>query len=160
MANINRDRLLHILKLAEAANPKHLDLFAALGKDAIDDAVPEIQHLKAHGLLDVHLARLLNGEFAIGPAVITAAGLDYLAEDGGLTRELGVVTIKLHEHQLHQLIELQIHRSELPQTQKQRLLDQLRQLPAETTKHLAMQLVDAGLKNWPLALPLLQRFLS
>lgn len=120
--------------------------------EALEDVVG---YLQDHQLLEATF--FLEG---FGFARITTKGRDYLADDGGLTRELGVVTIKLHEDQLHQLIELQIHRSDIPQTQKQRLLDQLRQLPAETTKHLAMQLVDAGLKNWPLALPILQRILS
>ncbi len=152
---LNKELMLEVLKRLNE-KPKSVvtaDELADLGKqEEIEDVA---QYLHDHQL--VQATFYLEG---FGFARITTKGRDYLAEDGGLTRELGVVTIKLHEDQLHQLIELQIHRSDLPQTQKQRLLDQLRQLPAETTKHLAMQLVDAGLKNWPLALPLLQRFLS
>lgn len=151
----NKELMLEVLKrLNEKPNSVVTteELAGAGSPEAIQDVA---RYLHDHGLIKADF--FLEG---LGFARITTKGRDYLAEDGGLTRELGVVTIKLHEDQLHQLIELQIHRSELPQTQKQRLLDQLRQLPAETTKHLAMQLVDAGLKNWQLALPLLQRFLS
>ncbi len=152
---LNKELMLEVLKRLNQ-NPNDFvaaEELADLGKP--EEIADVAQYLHDHQL--VQATFYLEG---FGFARITTKGRDYLAEDGGLTRELGVVTIKLHEDQLHQLIELQIHRSDMPQTQKQRLIDQLRQLPAETTKHLAMQLVDAGLKNWQLALPLLQRFLS
>lgn len=112
-------------------------------------------YLAEHGLMEVRLRRL-DGRLTLSFAKITAKGMDFLAGDGGLGAILGVVTIKLHEETLRHLIEAKVLESDLPQTQKQRLLDQLRQLPAETTKHLAMQLVDAGLKNWPAAFLLLR----
>ncbi|QBR44126.1 hypothetical protein [Stenotrophomonas indicatrix] len=152
---LNKELMLEVLK---RLNEKPNSVFTAeeLADAGTSEAIEDVaRYLHDHGLVKADF--FLEG---LSFARITTKGRDYLAEDGGLTRELGVVTIKLHEDQIHQLIELQIHRSDMPQTQKQRLLDQLRQLPAETTKHLAMQLVDAGLKNWPLALPLLQRFLS
>ncbi|WNB79610.1 MULTISPECIES: hypothetical protein [unclassified Stenotrophomonas] len=105
--------------------------------------------------MEVRLRRL-DGRLTLSFAKITAKGMDFLAGDGGLGAILGVVTIKLHEETLRHLIEAKVLESDLPQTQKQRLLDQLRQLPAETTKHLATQLVDAGLKNWPAAFLLLR----
>lgn len=152
---LNKELMLEVLK---RLNEKPNSVFTAeeLADAAPPEAIEDVaRYLHDHGLVKADF--FLEG---LSFARITTKGRDYLAEDGGLTRELGVVTIKLHEDQIHQLIELQIHRSDMPQNQKQRLLEQLRQLPAETTKHLAMQLVDAGLKNWPLALPLLQRFLS
>ncbi|MCJ8005716.1 hypothetical protein MU483_13665 [Staphylococcus aureus] len=112
-------------------------------------------YLAEHGLMEVRLNRL-DGRLTLSFAKITAKGMDFLQDDGGLGAILGVVTIRLHEETLRQLIEAKVLESDLPQTQKQRLIAQLRQLPAETTKHLAMELVTAGLKSWPAALLLLR----
>ncbi|MBB5875866.1 hypothetical protein [Xanthomonas sp. 3498] len=119
-----------------------------------------IAYLMEHGLVEAQFAHDLKNDPLLLQAKITAKGIDFLADDGGLSAILGVVTIKLHEEDLRQLIEAKIRESDEDPSQKQRLLDQLRELPAETTKHLALQLVDAGLRNWPVALQLLQRFLG
>ncbi|AVY67189.1 hypothetical protein [Xanthomonas translucens] len=112
-------------------------------------------YLQEHGLIQARFHQM-DGEPMLGQCSITARGMDFLADDGGLGAILGVVTIRLHEETLRHLIESKVLESDLPQTQKDRLIDQLRQLPAETTKHLAMQLVEAGLKSWPAALLLLR----
>ncbi|HEL3751352.1 TPA: hypothetical protein UMV35_003690 [Stenotrophomonas maltophilia] len=159
MAKVNKERLMHILRLAEDANPQHVNLSIALG-DEVDDAIVEIQYLKDHGLLDVHISRMLDGDFALGGAHITSAGLDYLSEDGGLTEELGSMKIKIHAESLQQMLELMVLRSDLDQPQKQRYVDELRKLPAETTKHLALKAVDAAIAQSGKLLPLLQSMLG
>ena len=153
-----QQRLLLVKLMSEY--PGHIlaaDLAAVVPGNALR---VNIAYLHEHGLVAADFAEVLRGGPHLTRAKITADGIDFLEDDGGLRAILGVVTIKLHEEDLRQLIEARIRESEEDPSQKQRLLDQLRELPAETTKHLALQLVDAGLKNWPLALPLLQRFLG
>jgi hypothetical protein len=77
--------------------------------------------------------------------------MDFLADDGGLSSILGVVTVKLHEDTLKQLIGQRITESDLPAPEKSKLLEQLKTLPGEAIKHLTLKLVDAGLANWPIA---------
>ncbi|MFZ6696809.1 hypothetical protein ACO0J1_13665 [Stenotrophomonas acidaminiphila] len=158
MAKVDMGRATRILRMLEEANPRYVDLEAAL-KDELPSAKTEVYYLRDHNLLTVEIYETFDGDI-LGGAKITSAGLDFLSEDGGLTAQLGVVTIKLQQDQLQQLIEVHVLRSDLPQTQKQRLIEQLRELPAETTKHLAMKLVDAGLSNWQIALPLLQKLMA
>ncbi len=124
------------------------------------DLAPNVAYLEEHGLAKAtyqgpkaHGNPLLRAE-------ITAKGLDFLADDGGLGAILGVVTIKLHDDTLKALIEQKVRGSDLPEPEKKRFLDQLRELPGEATKHLTLKLIDAGLDNWNKALPLLQGFLS
>uniref|UniRef100_UPI00333E66D3 hypothetical protein n=1 Tax=Castellaniella defragrans TaxID=75697 RepID=UPI00333E66D3 len=95
-----------------------------------------------------------------GCSAITHKGLDFLADDGGLSAILGVVMIKLHDDTLKSLIEAKILASDLPQPDKKRWLDQLRSMPAETTKHLVLKLVDLGLANTPAALAAIGTLLS
>lgn len=159
MAKINKDRLIRILKLAEEANPQPVNLIKELGAEA-DDAIVEIKYLRDHGLLDVHITTSLDGEFFLGTTRITSAGLDYLSDDGGLTEELGGTTVKIHADSLQQMLELMVLRSDLDQPQKQRYVDELRKLPAETTKHLALKAVDAAMAHSGKLLQLLQSMLG
>lgn len=73
---------------------------------------------------------------------------------------LGVVTIRLHDDTIKELIQAKILRSDLPETEKKRYLDQLRELPAETTKHLVLKLVDLGLEKGPEAIATIGTYLA
>lgn len=113
-----------------------------------------------HGLISGKSAGAIGrpNEFFLAKA--TAAGMDFLADDGGLSAILGVVTIKLHDDTIRQLIEARIQSAELPETAKSHLLKSLREAPGETIKLLTEKLLDAGLANLPAALPLIQRVLG
>lgn len=121
--------------------------------------VTNMLYLQDHGLIDSGLLQGVDGHWSSGGAKITSAGLDFLAEDGGLTAILGVVTIKLHDETIRQLIEARIQNAELPETAKSHLLKSLREAPGETIKLLTEKLLDAGLENWPVALAAIQKFL-
>lgn len=84
-----------------------------------------------------------------GQQHITASGMDFLADDGGIGAILGVVTVKLHEDTIKQLIEARIAASDLPEEEKRPLLQTVRELPGESIKHLTTKLLDAGLENVP-----------
>lgn len=119
-----------------------------------------IAYLAEHELVVATFMGSLDRGNPLLMAKVTARGLDFLAGDGGLGAILGVVTIRLHEDSIKELIAAQISGSDLPPPDKKRYLDQLRELPAETTKHLVLKMVDAGLANWQKALPLLQSILG
>lgn len=119
-----------------------------------DAIVGNLLYMEEHGLVESGLRKTLNGSYTvnIGSFKITARGLDFLQDDGGLSAILGVVTIKIHDDTIKQLIEAKILQSDLPPEEKKRWSDQLRSLPAETTKHLVLRLVDKGLESGPAAL--------
>lgn len=116
--------------------------------------VGNLLYMEEHGLVESGLRRGASGDYTIntGGFKITARGLDFLQDDGGLSAILGVVTIKFHDDTIKQLIEAKILQSDLPPQDKKRWTDQLRSLPAETTKHLVLKLVDKGLESGPAAL--------
>jgi hypothetical protein len=111
-------------------------------------------YLEEHDLIVSGISRYLEGRAMINSSKlkITARGLDFLADDGGLSATRGVVTIKLHDDTLKSLIESKILASDLPQPDKNRWIDQLRTLPVDATKHLTLKLLDLGLSNAPAAL--------
>lgn len=121
-----------------------------------------LRYLEQHGLVQnvrMGIDASSGLRVSLGYA-ITAAGLDFLADDGGLSAILGVVTIKLHDDTIKELIAQRIQQADIPATEKKRFLDQLRELPAETTKHLVLKLVDMGLEAAPQAMGLLGKYLT
>lgn len=122
--------------------------------------VRNLVYLEEHGLLRLHKSSLNSGEIVVGAVHATAKGMDFIEEDGGLSAILGVVTVKLHDETIKDLLAMKIQESDLPQAEKQRWLDQLRELPAETTKHLVLKLVDLGLEKAPDALSAIGRLLG
>lgn len=130
--------------------------------ESSDDLIGNMLYLEEHGLIVSGISRYLEGNAVVNSVQlkITARGLDLLADDGGLSAILGVVTIKLHDDTLKSLIEAKILASDLPQPDKNRWLDQLRSLPAETTKHLTLKLVDMGLASGPAAIAAIGKFLA
>lgn len=91
---------------------------------------------------------------------ITAKGIDFLENDGGLTAILGVVTVKLHSETLSALEGKILASDEIPPEEKTRLLDRLRSLPEEGAKTLVQEMIKAGLNRGPEVWETALRYLS
>lgn len=108
-----------------------------------------VAYLEGHGLISCRQTSMLSGEPIVHGAKITSQGIDFLEDDGGLSAVLGVVTVKLHDDTIKNLIAARLQTSNLPPAEKERYLDQLRSLPADATKHLVTKALDWGLENAP-----------
>lgn len=93
-------------------------------------------------------------------AVITAKGLDFLADDGGLSAILGTITVKLHEDTLRAILEDAVEKSAEPPGVKKKLLEQIKSLPAEVTKQAVLDAAKAGLQQAPVLAAMLQKWLG
>ncbi|CAN7399732.1 hypothetical protein [Massilia sp. LjRoot122] len=125
-----------------------------------DKYTTNLLYLEAHGLVDSGLEKGVDGHWSSAGARITARGLDFLADDGGLTAILGTVTVRFHDDTIRELIAMRIEQSGLPADEKTGLLNQLKALRGESIKHLTMKLLDTGLEHAPKALPVIQNFLE
>lgn len=114
----------------------------------------EIHYLHEHELIECMFSKELGAKYPPPLfAKINKNGIDFLADDGGLSAILGAVTIKLHDSTIKSLIEAKIvASSELSQPEKQKYLAQLRSLPADATKHVVLKLAEKGLENFPTVL--------
>ncbi|MCA8051301.1 MULTISPECIES: hypothetical protein [Burkholderia cepacia complex] len=159
--HLDRDYQRELLTMLAESYPRSHDirqLFSTMDDDAMQRYAANLVYLEEHGLADSAIKYGLDGHMSSGLPRITAKGMDFLADDGGLSAILGVVTVKLHEDTLKELIGQRIAESDLPTPEKSRLLDQLKSLPGEAIKHLTLKLVDAGLSNWPAALQAIETF--
>src|SRR3546814_11319972 len=106
---------------------------------------------------DVCSSDLLGTQLTWGK--ITAKGIDFIADDGGLGAILNVQTIRLHEDSIRALLIKQVEASDVSQSVKERLVDKIKSMPADGIGTLTEKALEAGLKAlpnvapWPQALP-------
>lgn len=86
-------------------------------------------YLSAHGLLE-------------------QKGIDFIEDDGGLSAILNVSTVKLHPSSVELLISV-IDGSSLNPSDKQKMIDQLKSLPADAIKQILTELVNKGVSYLP-----------
>lgn len=148
-----------ILQKLRADYPRHLDA-SELGVEQ-----PSLS-LTLFYLAEHELVRVIWYETPIGNfprpemAVITAKGLDFLADDGGLSAILGTITVKLHEDTLRAILEDAVEKSAEPPGVKKKLLEQIKSLPAEVTKQAVLDAAKAGLQQAPVLAAMLQKWLG
>lgn len=79
-----------------------------------------LEYLAEHGLI------IFNSKTPYAVlTTITARGIDFLADDGGLSAILGVVTVKLHSDTIQALIAAKIDQADIPDEEKGRLKTEL-----------------------------------
>ncbi|UQI38830.1 hypothetical protein [Vreelandella venusta] len=84
--------------------------------------------------------------------VITARGIDFLEDDGGLSAILGTVTVKLHADTIRDLIDAKITESNtIPEQEKPALREALKGMKEEGLKQLTTRLVSYGIEQAPSA---------
>lgn len=150
-----------LTKLAEAYPQRcNVDQLLAQASDEEKSRyATNMTYLEEHGLVISGITENFSGLRLDNPS-ITAAGMDFIADDGGLTAVLNTVTIKLHDETLRELIGRKIEAAPLSPADKKKWTAQLRALPADAIKHLTMKLLDKGLEHAPDALQTIGSFLQ
>lgn len=124
-----------------------------------------LYYLQSHGLLEaksIHLTLGIGGgqSWSLGNTRLNHRGMDFLADDGGLSAILGTVTIKFETEQLRAILAAKIMSSDLSSERKNTMVEAIKQLPAEGLKHLTMKIVDTGWDNMDSLMRLIQSALS
>ncbi|WP_417585317.1 hypothetical protein [Pelagibacterium sp.] len=158
---LNRELQLQILQRVADAYPALVQPEDFGLDDSTADIVRNIHYLNDHGLIEGVFSQNLGGAIARPMAIkVTHRGLDFLADDGGLSAILGVVTVKLHEDTIRQLITQKLESSDLPEEERRPLLQAVRELPGEAIKHLTTKLLDLGMDNLPGAVAIIRTSLQ
>lgn len=144
------DRELQLQLLTNLSNQyPHMCNFNELypvGCPDYDKVLANIYYLQEHGLItaDSVLEQGYMGgeyEFYLSMGRITHNGMDFLADDGGLKAILNVITVKIDTVQMARLLQ---SFAELNASDKQSLLDTLKNAPQTTVEHLIGKAVDLG----------------
>lgn len=78
---------------------------------------------------------------------ITAKGLDFISDDGGLSSILGIVTVKLHQDTITALMVDKIEKSNAEPSIKKQLVEKIKALPAEALQRVSLKALEAGLER-------------
>jgi hypothetical protein len=148
MNTLDRNTQREILTALKSVYPNRMDS-RSITNHSIEEVAKNMAYLEEHGLVDV---KWLGGRpSADHPcnAKITARGLDFLADDGGLSAVLGVVVVQLHEDTIKKLLIEQVDATNESESVKTKLKEQIRALPAEAVKTVVVESVKAGIAQVP-----------
>ncbi|AWQ43703.1 MULTISPECIES: hypothetical protein [Enterobacter] len=157
MATFNRNLQLQILQLALESYPDPIEYIprelAALDKKTL---LQNIAYLREEGMIKGGIEEYLSGkEPALDTISVTKDAINLLSEEGSISSSLKVVTVKLHDESLTALRDF-INQNVSDPEEKKVYLQRLKELPADATKHIVLELVGKGLGQIPNAVQWLQ----
>ncbi|WP_416190205.1 hypothetical protein ACM67B_03775 [Neisseria sp. CCUG17229] len=92
------------------------------------DLIRNLLYLEEHSLISIQiLSQYEDNLIPEGSRIsITAKGIDFIEQDGGLSAILNVVTVKLHSETIQQLLTAKISEAEIPEEEKNQLKEALK----------------------------------
>ena len=141
------DQLIHriLQKLADASPQKVFIEFEEFEKE---DLIHHLLYLEEYGLIKSGLVKLISG-YRLGRSGITAKGLDYLTEDGGLGAALNTVTVRFEADTLRQILGNAVDQSDIPKDERSKIKSILATAGEEVLKSLVVKAVGAGVPLIP-----------
>lgn len=156
---LDRELQRQILNIAAKVYPRPVGDELDELYEPLDDHLlaANLRYLEQHGLIELKSVYIsVDGLFSFGDVLITHKGMDFLADDGGLSAILGTVTIKFETEQLKAILAAKIMSSDLSPERKTTMIDAIKELPAEGLKHLTTKIVDVGWDNLDSLMTLIQ----
>ena len=156
--NLDRALQIDVLRALRDAYPRILNPSTLECADH-PDFQSNLFYLSEHGLIT-------GSSVGDGPmggfilARITAEGLDFLEDDGGVSAAVRTVTVRIDPDHLRSLMAARIEASDMPAEEKSRWAHAIRSLSERALGELATQAVRQLLDQWPAAIRLLQKYLS
>lgn len=147
LMHIDRTRQREMLSLLVGCYP--LYSIAILSEDNKENDLAQLWYLREHGLIEGALDLSITGAYIFQGVRITAKGLDFLEDDGGLSALLGVVNVKLHVDTIRDLLLSKVENSSLPTPEKTWLKKQVESMSGEALKLITKSLVEEGLQRMP-----------
>lgn len=145
--NLDRVKQLEFLKALAAVYPRYAADF--WGGEPSEEDLANLWYLKEQELVDGDLEMSLGQSFIFGGAKITAKGLDFLADDGGISAILNTVTVKIHPDTLRELLVSKFEKYSVPPDKKSWLKRQIETASNETIKKILGAVLDEGVKHVP-----------
>lgn len=151
MIKLEREKQKELLQILFNAYPNHLQNNAYVDLksmfDSDDTFIANLLYLEEHELIHSGLQQHLNGySINFGAIKITAKGIDFIQQDGGLGAILNVQTIKFHRDAVIVLEDL-IAISNMNDEQKEKAKSTLGEMSTEAIKTVVQAVTTAGLSK-------------
>jgi hypothetical protein len=121
-----------------------------------EDFFFNILYLQEHGLCATQIQQSMDGQFHGAGAKITAKGIDFLEDDGGLSAILGVVTVRLEADTVRQLIAEKIENTDLSPEEKTKWKSFVKSLSDASLRTATSDLVKIGINHIPNVIDMLR----
>jgi hypothetical protein len=152
---LDRSKQLAMLQALAAVYPRYT---GDLGVDLVtENELANLWYLKEQGLVEGGLDMSISQSFIFQETKITAKGLDFLADDGGMSAILGTITVRLHADTIKDLLLARIDASNASPEKKSWIRKQLDLASTETIKKIVGSVVDEGIKRAPDLIQLVER---
>jgi len=156
---LDRSDMRKILEVLYESYPENVgtdELVAQTGLDEADIAISCI-YLDEHELVAAEISQTLDSSMAesVVWAKITARGIDFIRDDGGLSAILGVVTVKLHEETIRDLLLGGVAASPAPEAEKSALREAIKKAPATAFNSVVQGLIGVAMSKGPEAVQFL-----
>lgn len=153
---LDRDFQRQLLEDLRDLYPRAADLRRSYGDQDDGRLLVNLSYLSEHGLIDLKATKFLDGNIGLHFATITAKGMDFIAGDGGLSAILGVVTVKLHDDTIRQLLINRVEKADGDPSVKELVVKKIKELPAEALGTITTKGLDGALSQVPNALEFLK----
>lgn len=151
----NQKEILELLKENAFIKVKTRDLPHADNPELIQNLL----YLKEHGLIALSTMDVMREKLPlVHDATITAKGIDFLEDDGGLSAILGMVTVRFEAETLRAILSMQVELSVQDEGLKKRLLTNIRHLKSEALKSAVQELAAMAIRSVPDAIQLLGKY--
>lgn len=158
---LNRGFQLEILQTLADAYPAHIEIRKAFEEPENNSLYVNLAYLNEHDLVFVKWHTTRVGKVpAPNFAKITAAGLDFLQDDGGLSSILGVVTVRFDDATLRSLLTDRIAQEDGDPTVKSQMIAAVKAMPAEGIKAIGQKAISYGIAHAPTGIQSLKDFLD
>lgn len=161
---IDRDLQKKILLALEGLYPngaKRSELRRMLDDVSSEELLRNLIYLEQHQLVvsgfKYHSSMAGDEWVQLGPSMITAAGLDFIADDGGLTAIFKTMTVRLDAGQFAKLLAIKLEN--LPGVapeERSELAKAIRRMPATAIEKLTEKMLDWTVDHAGDALPLIR----
>lgn len=154
---LDRDYQLQLLEMLSSAYPNQFDhrsFCNSMDADTKQKYIANMRYLEEHGLVESGIFRS-----QINHPRITAKGMDFIAQDGGLTAILGLVTIRLDDATLRAIFETALQKGQSADDDKRGMIARLQSLPSDAIKHLTMLILGKGLEQLPDAVSIIESYI-
>jgi len=145
-----------LARLEESGRKLFAREMADIGESAA--VAREVAYLAGSGLVTA-ATREFDGEIHFAWANITPKGSDFINSEDTIGSEVNVLTVRLHEDTVRELLIARVREADADETAKEKLIDQLKSLPAQGVAKVAEHALEQALRNLPNAVQWLQTVL-
>lgn len=130
-----------------------------LTNEIFQNFMADIHYLAEHNFIEL-LTINIKGESFLEHARITAAGIDFIEDDGGVTEALKTVTVRFDPENIRKLLEEKVVSFDLPEKEKTGLIEKIKQLPANALEKVTNKMLDEFMSNPTAALGVLTSLIN